>query len=169
MLIVVFGLPGSGKSYFARRLSERIGIEYVGSDTVRNELGARGKYTDESRLVIYGEIRNRAEAFLSQAKSVVIDATFTVEGSFEMITTLADNFDCALILFRVSADELLIKERLRTRRSDSEANYQVYERLKQLPINPTISYHTLESTNSNVDEMIEKAVAIIKKYDEGRN
>lgn len=169
VLIVVFGLPGSGKSYFAKRLTERLRIEYVNSDTVRNEMEARRRYSDESRLRIYEAMKHRAEEFLSRGDGVVIDATFTVKGTLEVFSSLSVKHNCALILFRITADESLIKERIQTRRSESEADYRVYEKLKQSPVDTALPYHTLVSTNNNVDEMIETALGIIKQYDARRN
>jgi len=36
MIIIVFGLPGSGKSYFASKLAERINARYINSDVIRS-------------------------------------------------------------------------------------------------------------------------------------
>lgn len=164
-LVIVFGLPGSGKSFFAARLAEHLHMAHVSSDTVRTEMEIRGQYSDESRLVVYDEMKRRADKILSQGHGAVIDATFSVAGSFDLFTALSEKHARSLILFRIIAEESLIKERLRTRRSESEADYQVYIKLKQSDVEPSLSYHPLTSTNDNIDEMIEAAVAIIQQYD----
>ena len=53
MIIVVSGLPGTGKSYFAEKLSGRLGAVHFNSDKMRNALHVRGKYTIGDKLHIY--------------------------------------------------------------------------------------------------------------------
>ena len=42
MVVIVFGLPGSGKSYFASRLAGIISADYINSDRVRREIPIPG-------------------------------------------------------------------------------------------------------------------------------
>lgn len=165
MLVIVFGLPGSGKSFFAARLAEHLDMIHISSDTVRTEMQIRGQYSDETRLLVYDEMKRRGDKVLSQGRGAVIDATFTIHGSFDLFSSLSEKHACSLILFRITAEQSLIKARLQTRRSESEADYAVYDKLKQSEVEPSLPYHSLKSTNENIDEMIEAAVAIIQRYD----
>ena len=38
MIVIVFGLPGSGKSYFASHLASMINADYINSDKVRRTM-----------------------------------------------------------------------------------------------------------------------------------
>ena len=64
MIIVVSGLPGTGKSYFAEKLSGRLGAVHFNSDKMRNALHARGKYTIDDKLHIYRVMAEEADQVL---------------------------------------------------------------------------------------------------------
>lgn len=79
-LIMLIGIPGSGKSTVAKRLSDE-GHTILSSDEIRAELyGGEGFPKDEverERLqsAVYGEIRKSTKTHLEEGRSVVIDAT----------------------------------------------------------------------------------------------
>ena len=68
MLVVVGGLPGSGKTTVARGLSERAGTLVHSSDLVRRELQvpAAKRYTDRNLQRVYDVLLDRARAGLQQ-------------------------------------------------------------------------------------------------------
>ena len=50
VMVVVSGLPGSGKSHFSRRLAEQVGLFTLESDVLRTALFPSPSYTrSESR------------------------------------------------------------------------------------------------------------------------
>lgn len=79
MLVVVGGLPGSGKTTVARGLSERAGTLVHSSDLVRRELQvpAAKRYTDRNLQRVYDVLLDRARAGLQQGWTVVLDASWT--------------------------------------------------------------------------------------------
>ena len=86
-LVVLCGLPGSGKSTVGATLAGRIGAAYLSSDVVRKELAGldpraraedadrAGLYSPEMSGRTYAEMRRRADAHLAAGRPVVIDAT----------------------------------------------------------------------------------------------
>ena len=75
-MIIVSGLPGSGKTYFASRLAKDLGAEYVSSDLTRKAIDSRGEYPFEDNLTVYEEMARQAGDVLRQGNAVVVDATF---------------------------------------------------------------------------------------------
>ena len=55
MIIVIFGLPGTGKSYFGERLAKQLDIVYMNSDRIRQALQLQGKYGPEEKNQVYGK------------------------------------------------------------------------------------------------------------------
>lgn len=84
VLIIVYGLSGTGKTTLSRRIAECLGIELLSTDEVRLELFApRGHDRNDKRLYdpakrqqVYEELLRRAESRLSEKLSVVLDGTF---------------------------------------------------------------------------------------------
>ena len=85
LLIVLGGLMGTGKSTLASALAEVIFSTTISSDHIRHSLFgvsdspaafSQGHYRPELRLQVYGEMFNRAEKYLDNGRSVVLDGTF---------------------------------------------------------------------------------------------
>lgn len=74
---MVFGLPGSGKSYFASRVAHMLNATYISSDKVRKELFAVSSYSPEEKTLVYDEMLRRTIQVAEHNKDVVSDATFT--------------------------------------------------------------------------------------------
>ena len=163
MIVLVAGLPGSGKSYFASRLAEHLHAIYIGSDEVRKSLDAFGKYSLPDKLAIYEVMADLAAENLEKGETVIIDATFYLKNMRRLFFALADKHSSELYLIHVEAKEELIRERVSKPRPDSEADFEVYKKIKG-EYEPIDSPHlTLQSTNSNITQMINQAMQYIGK------
>ncbi|MFE1191225.1 AAA family ATPase [Streptomyces olivaceoviridis] len=88
-LILVGGLPGSGKSTLSGALADRLGVTLLSSDRIRKELAGipaeqsaaagygEGLYTPEWTARTYAALLDRAALLLSLGESVVLDATWS--------------------------------------------------------------------------------------------
>ena len=166
MIIVVFGLPGTGKSYFAQLLSERLGAVYINSDKLRIVLTARGMYNLEDKLKIYEAMAEEAKGTLTQGKDVVIDATFYKRAMISLFIRLAKDHAIPIVFIKIEADEKLIKERLKKPRGDSEADFGVYTKIKEEFEEPVVPYLRLRSEANNIDSMLESAISYMGNYHE---
>jgi len=166
-MIIVSGLPGSGKSYFASRLSERLKAKYVSSDLTRNEMDARGEYAFDDKLDVYEEMAGRVGDHLRQGEAVVVDATFYRREMRNLFFALAKLLHQAVIYIEVVADEILVHARLSQPRLHSEADVAVYELVKPQYERLDVDHLVLKSTDDNIEEMLRKGEEYIKKVDAG--
>jgi len=161
MIVMVAGLPGSGKSYFAEKFAGRLGAEYINSDRVRHEMDALGKYSFDDKLVVYREMMQRALRAIQSGKPVVVDATFYRHTMREMFLQLAAAHNSPIQVIEVTADEALVKARLNAARKYSEADFDVYKKIRDEFEAITTPHLTLRSTNDNIADMLSKAIAYI--------
>lgn len=157
MIIVVSGLPGSGKSYFAERLSAQLNALYINSDRIRKEVNAMGHYTLDDKLAVYKEMNTRTEEALQKHKMVILDATFYLQNMRNLFKNTARTYLTDICFIHVWAKETLIKKRIEQPRIDSEADFKVYEKIKEEYEEIREHHLKLESTNENIDEMIMQA------------
>lgn len=73
-MILLYGFPGSGKTYFARQLCEHLQAAHVQGDRIRSELFEQPRYDKEENAVISQLMDYMTEEFLSAGLSVVYDA-----------------------------------------------------------------------------------------------
>ena len=74
-LILVSGLPGTGKSYFSRRLSEKVPIAVVETDTLRKSLFPTPLYSADESSRLFQASHLLIEDLLRSGIPVLVDAT----------------------------------------------------------------------------------------------
>jgi predicted kinase len=104
---------------------------------------------------------DKAGQALNQNKSVIVDATFYKRMMIDLFLTLAKDHASLIRFIKIEADESLVKERLRKVRVDSEANFQVYLKIKREFEELQVPYLTLRSEEHNIHTMIESALHYI--------
>jgi predicted kinase len=170
MIVVVMGLPGSGKSFFASRLATAIHADYINSDRLRKKMIARRTYSIKEKELVYNELLKQMRQAIKQNKNLVLDATFykiQTRNKFKEETTDVGE----MVFVEIRANETLIKERLLLSRKDSEADFKVYKAIQQ-QWEPIEEQHLiLQSTNDNIEYMLEKAIKYLysKKNDKRTN
>ncbi|HEY1644906.1 MAG TPA: ATP-binding protein [Candidatus Saccharimonadales bacterium] len=72
-LLMLYGLPGSGKTYFARQFSEEVQAANLQADRIRSELFDKPRYDQQENNVIAQLMDYMAEEFLAAGVSVIYD------------------------------------------------------------------------------------------------
>lgn len=162
MIIIVFGLPGSGKSYFASRLAKELKAKYVSSDVVRKQLFTVRKYTGEEKTKVYDVMNKEMKEAIQQGKDIVLDATFYKESIRNKFKETAEAFKEKITFIEVWADQKIILKRLSRKREHSEADFSVYLHIKKV-FEPLESDHLIiQSTQENIMEMMGEAFNYIQ-------
>ena len=163
MIINVYGLPGSGKSFFASRLAAKLHAKYISSDQTRKEMNALGQYTFTDKLQVYKAMATIADQNLADGKSVVIDATFYHHTMRDIFMELGKQRQIAVFVILIQASEVITKKRLSRTRPDSEADYPVYLVIKDQFEMLDKPYLKLQSENNNIDSMINRAIEYLRE------
>jgi aminoglycoside phosphotransferase family enzyme/predicted kinase len=138
-LVLVGGLPGTGKSTLATNLAAQHDFQVIRSDIVRKELAGlpfgesakadlgQGLYTTEMTDRTYAECLRRSEQLLFEGRRVIVDATFIEQHRRQPFFDMAVHSRVSPLFLFCEADEETIKARLAARRGDaSDADWSVY-------------------------------------------
>ena len=167
-LIVVSGLPGTGKSFFCRKLAERFSFLVLTSDTLRKILFASPQYKESENKRLFSACHVLIEELLSKGMPVIFDATNLLEHHREYLYRAAERSRAKLILVWIEAPPEVVRQRLLAREEaaipqyDSEAGWEVYNKMK--PRRERISRnHLVVDTSQDITTAIAKVVRAIKR------
>lgn len=156
-LLLITGLPGTGKTTFAGALAEAIDARHLNSDKVRTDLDKRGQYDEQTKAAVYQEMLRQTEAALRDGDNVIVDATFYKRELREPYEELAKRRQVPIFWIELKAEEATVRERVAQKRAYSEADYEVYRKVKA-NYEPLPAEHlALWSDQLTVEEMVEEA------------
>ena len=132
MLIIVCGLPGSGKTSLSRALAKRFAAEHISSDLTRKRLVANPTYSQEEKKRVYDEMARETQDLLMQGKSVIADATFQDNDQRTRFSEIAASARTGSFIILCTLPEERIRRRLERRmHSASDADFDVYLKVKK--------------------------------------
>lgn len=118
LLILLYGLPGAGKTYFARQLCDNLQAAHVQGDRIRGELFAEPLYDKQENAVVSQLMDYMAHEFLSAGISVVYDMNamrFTQRHALRELARKA-HAQPVLVWLQVDADSAFARTTKRDRR-----------------------------------------------------
>ena len=143
VLLITHGVSGSGKSWYAAQLAERLGAIQLRSDVERKRLhGYRadadtgsavqsGIYSQTASEQTYARLAELAADVIAGGYPVIVDATFLQQAQRSRFRELAATHGVPFVLLHFEADRDTLLRRVRKRRAaktdPSEAGIEVLE------------------------------------------
>lgn len=127
VLLVVSGMPGTGKSTLAAEIGARLGWDVLRSDEIRRQLVAPGRpgplradlfpgaYADAVTERTYGAMLERAAQWLGLGRCVILDATFSAPRQRQAVEQLARRAAAELAVTRCQVPPEMALHRIRAR------------------------------------------------------
>ncbi|MCB9704914.1 MAG: AAA family ATPase [Myxococcales bacterium] len=176
-LLLIAGLPGTGKSTLAAGLAEPWGAATIRSDVVRKGLAGLapdesgrdaidgGIYAPEMTARTYAACLEEARAHLSAGEPVIVDANFKSDDQRQPFAELAAELGVPLAFLVCEAGEAVILGRLAARRGDaSDADEAVYLHAREqweAPTGPLAARSRVVDASGSVAETRARAQAAL--------
>lgn len=161
--IVVSGLPGTGKSHFCRRLTERYPFSMLESDALRKVLFPSPTYSPQESGYLFQVCHQLMDELLGEGIPLIFDATNLSERHREHLYRIADRRRAHLILIRVEAPRAVARQRLEEREGGngpvvhSEANWKVYQSMRG-SLQPIRRPHLAVDTSREITPVIDRVL-----------
>jgi len=145
-LVVMMGLPGTGKTYLAQKLAARIDALHLMTDSIRKQLFGipidarrfagygKGLYAPGVSRKTYREMYRRARAYLAKGQVVLVDATFLQEDFRNEARALARRAGVPVLFVHADCPERTVASRMKRRLRQggfSDADLAVYRGMRR--------------------------------------
>jgi predicted kinase len=163
MILIFFGLPATGKTYLSEKAAKKFDAVHLNTDIIRKKINLQGKYDEHSKQVVYDFMLNEMVQYAQKDQNIIVDGTFQKEKNrkqyFKKVTELKQE----LYFIELRAKEETIRERMKSDRNHSEADFNVYQNIKRSFEYMSESHLILWTDVYTVSELINK----IKLYING--
>ncbi|MFP4082136.1 MAG: AAA family ATPase [Candidatus Aminicenantes bacterium] len=165
MLVIVSGLPGTGKTTVAKKMSDEMKAVVLSTDRIRKKALKELGYSERKKKRVYDEMLRIAQDLLKKGENVILDGTFFRKELRERGFKLGQRLDQRVFLVETVCPEETVKKRIEERykhkKDYSEANYKVYK-IIQSKFDPFQSEHFVINTQ-NEEEWKEKLLDAVNK------
>ena len=160
MLVLVCGLPATGKSTVSRNIAGKLKATILSTDIIRKQLFSKPTYSSEEKRLIYKAMFLVAEYLLRSDRNVVLDGTFYKRSLRQKVYNVSKKTGSRLAVVECRATNNNIKRRMsrRSKRKNdlSDADYEVYKKIRGEfePINRKhLVLDTSKSKQKNIEEI----------------
>jgi hypothetical protein len=170
-LLLMCGLPGTGKSWIARRLARALDAVVLRSDAVRKLLAGlspleragagfqQGIYSAEHSARTYARLLEEARSHLSEGRRVIVDASFSKRAQREPFLDAAQRLALPWAVLEVTCPESIVQARMDRRAAEpaeaSDADFEVYLRARD-SFEPPLEVPSSRRLNAASEEPIEE-------------
>lgn len=117
-LLMFYGYPGAGKTYFSRQLAEQIQAAHLQADRIRGELFDKPRYDKQENDIVMQLMDYMTEEFLNAGLSVIYDVNAMRTGQRHALRELARKAHATplVVWFQMDADSAFARNKQRDRR-----------------------------------------------------
>lgn len=125
-LVMLCGLPGTGKSYFAAALARRSAVVVLSSDRIRKILVGEPRYSRGEHRRVFAAAHLLLAELLGAGYAVVFDATNRTERARQPLYAIAERAKARLVILEFDVPEEVARQRLAGRAAGAAAGYVDY-------------------------------------------
>lgn len=105
LVIMVIGLPGSGKSFFARQFADMFGAPLVSADFIRHAITHESEYSPREDALVTALMQNEIVELLKTNKTFVVDGGINARANRTAIERAATKLGYGKMVIWVQTDE----------------------------------------------------------------
>jgi predicted kinase len=166
--VVVSGLPGTGKTFFCKKLAEKQSFYIIESDALRKVLFPSPDYSPAESSRLFAAMHSLVEWLLKNGVPVCFDATNLSEYNREYLYRISDRAGARLVLVSVEAPPAVAYQRLQARKngdipdSKSDADWEIYRQMKP-KAEKIRRNHFVVDTSRDITPVVDKVIHTLNR------
>jgi predicted kinase len=170
-LILILGLPSTGKTSIAKALSKALPGKpiYLNTDLIRRKLFNFSEhhytsfntsiYTQENRILVYNALYLFTDILLSLNFTIILDGTFYSKTTRRPLYEMCDRLNQKLFIIKTSCSDDTVKRRIHERkkhgRDVSDADFSIYKECKK-KFEPLTLNHLVVDTSKDISQNLQE-------------
>lgn len=139
----MYGVPGSGKSAFARQFANELGISHINSNRIRYELNKHAKFTSTENNIVFQLSQYMSEELIKTKQPMIFDMNLPTRKLRDTIKKFAqDNkYEYLLVWMQIDIDTAVQRSSIKDHRKiDDKYGFvlseQIFKNISEEMINP---------------------------------
>ncbi len=122
LLILLYGFPGAGKTYFARNMTDSLEIAHLHSDKIRGELFEDPRFDEQEDSIVKHLMEYMCSEFLQAGVSVIYDTNAMRKSQRRALRELArkKGAKTLIVWFQIDPDTSLARLKVRDKRTSDD-------------------------------------------------
>ncbi len=168
VLVMMSGLPGTGKTYLARRLAEKLPFVILETDCVRKALFSEPTYSAEESGRVFQVCHALIDKLLKRGVRIIFDATNLIEFQRAYVYRIVDRVEAKLVIVRTVAPEEVVQARMHRRKTQrsptdiSDADWRIYKRMAERE-QPISRPYMVIDTSADLETAVRKIIRAVKR------
>ena len=168
LLVILVGLPGTGKTFLSHSLKDKFPLVLLQSDKIRVMCFPKPKYTKSENKFVFDLCHRLIKDLLKKNMPVLFDATNLLEKNRQIIYNISRSNKAKLFVLNITAEKEISKRRIAERllpnsnKEFSKANWEVYKRMYRFNEPISVKHWTIDNSTNNMvclDPVIEELVS----------
>lgn len=131
LIIIMMGVPGAGKTFFARQFANKLNIGYISEDRIRHDIFNPAKFTQDEQSTVRRVMGYMIEELSRVKRHIILDGRFLSSNERQKIHQVMNTAGYQSLTVWVQTEEDLAKRRASRRdkrKPDDKYNLPVNSR-----------------------------------------
>jgi len=164
IILIIYGLPGVGKSRLIKELLNYYKIDYLQIDNIWDKCVSNHSYTLNNSQIVFKELLRKIKEVMIKKQSLVVEGVFASKSRLLEIRNIANSHNYLFKSVLLIASEKEIKRRLIMRNKERDISSKNWNMLKEKTNSSSVADIVLFTENKSQKDIVDLVISELELY-----
>lgn len=164
IILIIYGLPGVGKSRLIKELLNYYKIDYLQIDNIWDKCVSNHSYTLKNSQIVFKELLQKIKEVMIKKQSLVVEGVFASKSRLLEIRNIANSHNYLFKSVLLIASEKEIKRRLIMRNKERDISSKNWNMLKEKTNSTSVADIVLCTENKSQKNIVDLVISELELY-----